>query len=162
MPEEERQDFSTAKILSQRAWIIVQFLDLIGQDEQEKQELVNSAAQMLSDAIELGSGSQASIRLATLVHLHRDRLNEEFKETNEQKLWLTALKEDKENAHLFYCIGMFTYLHKQDPKKGKACLEKALLLKPDLHAAQEFLTMILVKEGQFQAALELVERIQKH
>lgn len=127
--------------------------------EEQSAESVEKAAELLLKAIELnGQNVTAQMRLGTLVHLyaHSFLKDANIPEKSEQMKWLRALKLDTQNAELFYCIGVYTYLVKGDTVKAKSCAEKALVLKPNLVEALYLLCVITWNMGYQSKVVELV------
>lgn len=86
------------------------------------------------------------MRLGTLIHIYGPTYLKDIDipQKQEQTKWLQALKLDPSNPELFYCIGLYNYLHKGDLKKGQSCIEKAITLNPNLIEAQYLLCVILM------------------
>jgi tetratricopeptide (TPR) repeat protein len=143
-------------VLSEKAWITYSYLEEIGADEKERTELILSAAKMLVDASD--TNVEARVRLGTLIHLF-DLSEIDLKQENTK--WLQALKLQKENPEIFYCLGLYYYLHQGDLKKGQNCIEKAIILKPNFFEAQYMLCVILINNNNFSKALEIIEEIEK-
>ena len=121
--EQQESDFKLDKILSEKAWISYSFADQIVESEEEKKKLIQASTSMLVDAIKANPQNVvAKTRLGTLIHIfgktHLDDFEMSQKEKNEQTQWLLALKGDSSNPELFYCIGLYYYMHKGDLKKG--------------------------------------------
>ena len=74
-------------MLSEKAWITYSYLEEIGADEQERRQLILSAAKMLVDASD--TNVEARVRLGTLIHLF-DLSEIDLKQENTK--WLQALK----------------------------------------------------------------------
>ena len=53
----------------------------------------------------------AQMRLATLIHLEQGALSTVISAKQDYTTWLKALKSDSQNAQLFYCIGVYTFLN---------------------------------------------------
>ena len=120
------------------------FLEEIGATQEERRKHILNAAKMLVDASE--TNVEARIRLGTLIHVF-DLSEIDLKSENTK--WLQALKLQKENPEIFYCLGLYYYLHQGDLKKGQNCIEKAILLKPNFFEAQYMLCVILINNNNF-------------
>jgi tetratricopeptide (TPR) repeat protein len=119
-------------------------------------ELILSAAKMLADASE--TNVEAKVRLGTLIHLF-DLSEIGLKQENTK--WLQALKIQSTNHEIFYCLGLFYYLHQGDLKKGQNCIEKAIQIKPNFFDAQYMLCTILISNNNFAKALQIIDEIEQ-
>lgn len=72
--------------------------------------------------------------------------------------WLTALKLNQSNPGIFYALGLYYYQHERDMVKAQKCLEKCLLLKPDLEDACVLYYQLLIEQGKEVAASEMLHR----
>ena len=134
-------------ILSERAWISYSYINEIAETEEDRCNLIQACSKMLLDAIDSNpSNVTARMRLGTLIHIYGPTYLKDIDipQKQEQTKWLQALKLDPSNPELFYCIGLYNYLHKGDLKKGQSCIEKAITLNPNLIEAQYLLCVILM------------------
>ena len=139
--------------MSEKAWITYSYLDDIASDPKERHDLLLSASKMLLDASE--TNLEAKIRLGTIIHVH------EVEMKNENTKWLQALKAQPGNHEIFYCLGLYYYLHQGDLKKGQNCIEKAISIKPNFFEAQYMLCVILISNGNFTRTLQIIEEVEK-